>query len=183
SLVYNHYHSPPEIKIEDGTVKYVFTCKCHGTTHIYAHKDTSITNLKNHAKHCDMKAQNTKLKQPKINEVISSYNYGEFRLLHVEWFTESHHPDMMIKDPGLQRIYCHLNPQVKICFDKMVSCNIKETFEVTKERLKELLREHEGCFHIIFNAWAAPNSHDFLGTVLIWCCNGHIEVVTLDMIE
>ncbi len=27
SPVYTHYHSPPSIKIEDGMVKYVFTCK------------------------------------------------------------------------------------------------------------------------------------------------------------
>ncbi len=155
----------------------------HITTHTHACKDTSTTNLKNHAEHCDIKAQNTKLKQPKINEVISSYNHGEFHLLHVEWLTESHWPDAIIEDPGLQRIYCHLNPQVKIHSDTMVGYDIKETFEVLKERLKELFREHNGHFHIAFNTWAVPNSHDFLGIMLVWCCDGHIEVVTLDMIE
>ncbi|PBK60094.1 hypothetical protein ARMSODRAFT_1026876 [Armillaria solidipes] len=49
SAVYDYYHLPPSIKVEDGTVKYVFTCKQHGITYTHAKKDTSTTNLKNHA--------------------------------------------------------------------------------------------------------------------------------------
>ncbi len=49
--------------------------------------------------------------------------------------------------------------------------------------MKEWLKEHEGHFHIAFDAWAAPNSHDYLGIVLVWCDKGQIQVVTLDLIE
>ncbi len=130
-----------------------------------------------------MKANSSKSQQLHIDEVSSQYTIGEFRLLHVEWMTESHCPNYMIKDPGLQRIYRLLNPRVQIHSDNTLGRDIKEVFEVLKERLKELLKEHEGHFHIAFDAWAAPNNHDYLGIVLVWCRNGHIEVLTLDLIE
>ncbi|SJL18670.1 uncharacterized protein ARMOST_22267 [Armillaria ostoyae] len=184
SDVYDHYHSPPAIKVEEnGTVKYVFTCKWHGTTHIRARKDTSTTNLKNHAERCDMKASSTKSKQTKIDEVASRYTYGEFHLLHAEWMTQSHRPTLIIEDPKLQEIYRLLNPNVKIPSDTTLGCDIKEVYEVSKERMKEMLKEHEGRFHITFDAWAAPNSHDYLGIVLVWCHEGQIRVVTLDLVE
>ncbi|PBL01892.1 hypothetical protein ARMGADRAFT_1023273 [Armillaria gallica] len=141
---YKHYHSLPAIKIEDGLVKYIFTCKWHGITHTHAKKDTSTTsttNLKNHTEHCDMKANSSQSKQLKIDEVLSQYT--------------------IIKDPGLQKIYCLLNPQVQIHSDKTLGYNIKEVFEVSKKQLKEILREHER----------------------FWCHKGWIEVLTLDLIE
>ncbi len=45
------------------------------------------------------------------------------------------------------------------------------------------MKEHEGRFHIAFDAWAALNNHDYLGIVLVWCQEGRIEVLTLDLIE
>ncbi len=155
----------------------------HGTTHTHAKKDTSTTNLKNHAEHCDLKAKTSTVKQLKINEVASQYTHGEFRLLHAEWMTQSHRPQAIITDPGLQKIYRLLNPRVQIHSEMTVRHDIKEVYEVSKDRLKEMLKEHEGCFHIAFDAWAAPNHHNYLGVVLIWCHDGHIKVVTLDLIE
>ncbi len=35
----------------------------------------------------------------------------------------------------------------------------------------------------IFDAWAASNSHDYLGIVLVWCQDGEICVVTLDIVK
>ncbi len=130
-----------------------------------------------------MKANASQSQQLRIDEVSSQYTVGEFRLLHVEWMTESHRPNYMIQDPGLKKIYRLLNPRVHIHSDKTLGRDIKEVFEVSKERLKEILKEHEGHFHIAFDAWAAPNNHDYLGIVLVWCWEGQIEVLTLDLIE
>ncbi|KAK0430765.1 hypothetical protein EV421DRAFT_1912525 [Armillaria borealis] len=162
SAIYDHYHLPPSIKVEDSIVKYVFSCKRHGTTHTHAKKDSSMTNLKNHAERCDMKASSASSKQLKIMDIASQYNEGEFRLLHIYWL---------------------LNPQVKIHSDMMLDCDIKEVYEVSKERLKELLKEHEGRFHVTFDAWSAPNSHDYLSIMLVWCDKGQICVVMLDSVE
>ncbi len=128
----------------------MLSCR-HGTTHTWAKKDNSTTNLKNHAEQCDMKADSSKLKQLKINDVASHYNAGEFHLLHIEWMVQSHRPTTIIEDPKLQEIYCLLNPQVRIHSDMTLRCDIKEVYEVSKERLKQLLKEHEGWFHIAFD--------------------------------
>ncbi len=155
----------------------------HGTIHTRAKKDTSNTNLKNHAECCDLKAKMSTSKQLKIDEVASQYTHGEFRLLHAEWMDQLHCPQAIIQDPGLQKIYRLLNPRVQIHSDMTVGCDIKEVYEVSKEQLKEMLKEHEGRFHIAFDAWAVLNHHDYPGVVLIWCHDGHIEVITLDLIE
>ncbi len=155
----------------------------HGTTHTHAKKDTSTTNFKNHAEWCDMKANSATSKQLKITDIALQYTEGEFQLLHTKWMTQSHWPTIMIEDKKLQQIYWLLNPQVKIHSDTTLSWDIQEVYEVSKERLKELLKEHEGCFHVAFNAWSAPNSHDYLGIVLVWCDKGQIRVVTLDLVE
>lgn len=96
--------------------------------------------------------------------------------------TQSHRPTLAIKDEKLRQIYWLLNPQVKIHSDTTLGQDIKETYEVSKERLKELLKEHEGRFHVAFDAWLAPNSHDYLGIMLVWCDKGKICVVTLDLV-
>ncbi len=154
----------------------------HGATHTQAKKNSSTTNLKNHAKWCDMKANSAMSKQLKITDIASQYTEGEFWLLHVEWMTQSHRPTLAIKDEKLRQIYWLLNPQVKIHSDTTLGQDIKETYEVSKERLKELLKEHEGRFHVAFDAWLAPNSHDYLGIMLVWCDKGKICVVTLDLV-
>ncbi len=150
---------------------------------MHAKKDTSMTNLKNHAERCDMKANSATSKQLKITDIASQYTEGEFWLLHTEWMTQSHRPTVMIEDEKLQQIYQLLNPQVKIHSDMTLSQDIQEVYEVSKEQLKELLKEHEGRFHVAFDAWSAPNSHDYLGIVLVWCNKGQIWVVTLDLVE
>ncbi len=85
----------------------------HGTTHTHAKKDTSTTNLKNHAKRCDMKVNSSKSQQLRIDEVLSQYTVGEFHLLHVEWMTELHCSNYMIKDPGFKESIAYSTLQCK----------------------------------------------------------------------
>ncbi|SJL14102.1 uncharacterized protein ARMOST_17557 [Armillaria ostoyae] len=186
SSVYDHFDLPPAIKKNsDGVVKYVFTCKRHGSTHTRSRKDNSTSNLKGHAEKCDLRAAQERNgpRQSKINEIASKYTDGEFRYLMVEWLTQCHRPNTIIEDVLLQKIFHLLNPAVNVHSDTTAGRDIKEVYEVSKEQLKQMLKEHDGRFHVTFDAWSVPNHNEFLGIVLIWCRDGHIEVVTLDLIE
>ncbi len=98
------------------------------------------------------------------------------------WRSLTNQPSWL-KTKKLQQIYWLLNPQVKIHSDMTLGHDINEVYEVSKEWLKEMLKEHEGHFHVTFNAWSTPNSHDYLGIVLVWCDKGQIRVVMLDLVE
>ncbi len=160
-----------------------------------------MSNLRGHAEKCDLKAAQERngARQLKIDEIVSKYTDGEFRYLTVEWLTQCHRPNIIIEDIPLQKIFRLLNPAVNIHSDTTAGCDIKEVYEVSKEQLKQMLKvnswlsqntcllnmvqEHDGRFHVAFDAWLALNHNKFLGIVLIWCRDGHIEVVTLDLIE
>ncbi len=154
--------------------KQFWCCSRHGSTHTHSCKDNSTSNLRGHAEKCDLKAvqERNGAKQPKINKIASKYTNGEFRYLMVEWLTQCHWPNIIIKDIPLQKIFCLLNPAVNIHSDTTAGHDIKEVYEVLKEQLKQMLKVNSQLSHMEYMT-GMLQLHDL--PVLAYICSSYIK--------
>ncbi|EEB91041.1 hypothetical protein MPER_10671, partial [Moniliophthora perniciosa FA553] len=180
---YGKYKKDIGIKVNKAG-KYVFVFTCIGCTKQLSrvHDNNSTSNLRRHFQVCPAEKGNSSGKQTKLDEVVSKYNHGEFRLKMVEWITRCHRPDNIVKDAPLIEIFTFLNPKVRVFSPHTTRRDIKEVFTVSRMNVKKLLATHSGRFNLGFNGWTAPNWLEFLGLQVSFVREAQIFLITLDLI-
>lgn len=164
SKIYDHFKRP-EIDVQDGVVRYKFTCKYGGyvltlplclkgrpgdlTFALYSPTaavlyrvrwDGSTGNLGRHVKNCD--AAQVAAPGQGINDYAhgSSYTKGEFRYVLALWIARRHRPHVIVKDPELVRAFKMLYSRVEIPSPTTVSRDIQEIFWISREHLSKILQ-------------------------------------------
>ncbi|KAF5336727.1 hypothetical protein D9757_015382 [Collybiopsis confluens] len=123
-------------------------------------------------------------KQSKITDNLPpKFHKGKFRLKVLSWITARHRPDSIVEDPELKQIFVYLNPQAITHSRRTHRRDIKTAFLMTRDEVRKLLHEYEGCFNTIYDCWTAGNGHEFMALDVSFVRSREMFVVTLDLIE
>ncbi|KAF4611964.1 hypothetical protein D9613_004308 [Agrocybe pediades] len=185
--VYNHYTMPPHISTDkSGNIVYQYKCKSlpsHPSIVLTRIRhDESTSNLQRHVRTCTPANSSE-------TRAISSYAHGStytaenHQMNLAIWVARRSRPFAIVEDKELLDIFQALNTNCVTPSRHTVSRDVREIYELSKERVGDILRAYPGKLHICADGWTSPNVVAFIGTTVHWILDGKIVSAILDFIK
>ncbi|SJL03663.1 uncharacterized protein ARMOST_16509 [Armillaria ostoyae] len=107
----------------------------------------------------------------------------ESRAEHVRWIAESSRPFAIVKDRGYNCLMKTGRPSCYVPSPSTVARDVKTVFGNTRQRISEMLQEHEGDLHFATDAWTSPNHRPYVAVTVHFEDKGKPVSLLLDIVE
>jgi hypothetical protein len=97
--------------------------------------------------------------------------------------SENSRPFEIVKDHGFQCLMKTGRPEHYIPLPATVSRDVRMVFARTRERIAQMLQQHDGELNFATDAWTSPNHRAFVAVTVHFEHNGQPLAMLLDIVE
>ncbi|KAJ8582888.1 hypothetical protein M405DRAFT_749564, partial [Rhizopogon salebrosus TDB-379] len=201
SPVYAFYHPNPDIEYVNSRRCHVFKCAAKGCKQrICRFLDTgdakSTGNLRKHVKVCwgehalEAACETKNATEAQAVVIQSILETGSIKTSFerkgkgkVTYSHENSRPFEIVKDRGFQCLMKTGRPEHYIPSPATVSRDVRMVFACTRERIAQMLQQHDGELNFATDAWTSPNHRAFVAVTVHFEHNGQPLAMLLDIVE
>lgn len=101
----------------------------------------------------------------------------------MRWVVESNRPFRIVDDRELKTLVLSGRTHLQLPSRWTVAEDIRHCFGSMRNRIRDILRKQESCFHIALDCWTSPNHRAFMAITIHFEFRGQMLEFLLDFIE
>ncbi|THH29942.1 hypothetical protein EUX98_g4230 [Antrodiella citrinella] len=119
----------------------------------------------------------------KVTYSIRQLNSTETRATVVDWVAGSLRPFKIVQDPAFLKLMKSGQPEYWVPSPTTVARDVHQVFASVRQRVAEMLNEHEGDLSFAADCWTSPNHRAYMAITVHYEKEGEAKCLPLDVVE